>query len=180
MNDSLRLSFDLKGDLTALREATQAVFQEMRGQLERYYGLRGENVENAEKDGFTPPVDSTAQQLLEFFSPANTAKRIVAFGTNFFPAFQQNNRGLSGEEQVNQFSSLITQAIQKGFDQAEKILGGFDNLGETGKLIKKTYEMVLEGIEEFRREHFNKLDLEPEPQELQTPDDQAEASNPLE
>ncbi|MDX9753036.1 MAG: DUF5610 domain-containing protein [bacterium] len=154
-HDSLSISFNLYGDLNQLRESVAAIHEKLKSQLEAYFGITSATDE--QKAALEQPENASAKQLLEFFSPANTAKRIANFATGFMGQFQANNPTLSGEDQINQFTSLIQSAIKKGFDEAETVLGDFTSLGIIGQAIQETYHIVLSNIEEFRTEFLKKL-----------------------
>ncbi len=154
IKDSASFQFDLNGDLQALQNSVATVYDQVKLQLQEYYGLSSEEEEIA-NSAMLPPEDASAQELVEFFSPENTASRIVDFATNFFSAYQLNHPDDSEGDQANQFTTMIGEAIKTGFDEAEKILGSFDDLGDIGENIKKTYNLVLTGLEEFRLSHFN-------------------------
>ncbi len=158
-NDLVALSFNLKGDVESLRNSVATVVEQIKVQLRDYYGLESEEEDENE---FLPPENASAQQLMDYVSPQNTADRILGFTTGFFDAYTLNHEDATDEENVNEFSALIGSAIRKGFDEAEKILGDFDNLGEIGEQIKETYQMVLKGLKEFRQEHLNDLGPKPE------------------
>lgn len=157
--DSASVSFNLRGDLQSLRDSTETVFREVREQLERTYSFRNPGSEAPEEgeEGFQPPEDASAQELLEFFSPANTAQRIVEFSTGFVDAFLANRESNSEatEEELDEFVNLLGGAVEEGFSQAEGILGDFEKLGSTGENIQRTFELVLEGIREFREQYFS-------------------------
>ncbi|MEW6238803.1 MAG: DUF5610 domain-containing protein [Candidatus Omnitrophota bacterium] len=154
--DAVILSSDLNSDPAALKEAIDVVYDQVKSQLQKYYGQTAANAPDAvENADITPSENASAQELMEFFSPENTSQRIVGFATGFFGAYLQNHQDASREDKVNGFSDLIGGAVQQGFQEAEKILGHFDNLGEIGANIKKTYNLVMQGIEEFRQQYLN-------------------------
>ncbi len=154
IQDSASLHFDLNGDLQSLQNSVRTVNDQVKLQLQEYYGLSSDEEEIADS-AMLPPEDASAQDLVEFFSPENTASRILDFATNFFGAYQGNHPDDSEGDQANQFTTMIEKAIQTGFDEAEEILGSFEELGEIGENIQKTYDLVLTGLEEFRLSHFN-------------------------
>lgn len=176
--DTATFVFDLNGDLGALQAAYKTLYQRTREQLEKYFGVPKANAGNENNthttqgtqnqdqtipSGFLPPDNASAQDLLDFYSPKNTASRIVDFATGFFKAYQSNHEKSSKEEKVNGFSTLAADAVKQGFADAEKILGSFDKLGEVGKNIKQTYEIVLQEIDAFRRKNLNGQGLEKSP-----------------
>jgi hypothetical protein len=83
-------------------------------------------------------------------SPEATAKRIVDFATGFLAAFKSNNPDLEDTEQIDEFTALIKDAVEEGFEDAGKILQGIGRISaEVQGGIDKTHELVMKGIEDF-------------------------------
>jgi len=160
-SDAVDLSFNLNGDPQALKDAVNTVYNQVKSQLEKYYGLTPSNATDAVgSTDYLPPENASTQDLLDFFSPENTSNRIVGFATGFFGAYLQNHADASRQDKVNGFSDLIGGAVQQGFKEAGKILGNFDKLGEIGANIKKTYNLVMKGIEEFRQQFLSEYQID--------------------
>ncbi|GIU45332.1 DUF5610 domain-containing protein [Shewanella colwelliana] len=84
-------------------------------------------------------------------SPEATAERIVSFATQFFAIHQEQNSGLSFDEQLNSFMDKIGGAIDQGFDEAKDILSGLKVLeGDIADGVDQTYSLVQEGLQAFR------------------------------
>jgi len=169
--DAVALNFNLRGDLQTLQNSVNTVFDRVQTQLENYFSITGQDPEAAEEE-FFPPEDASANEILEFFNPKNTAGRIVNFATGFFSNFAQNNPNLPAEEQTEEFTTLITDAVQKGFGEAKNILGDLSGNEDISQNIEQTYQLVLEGIEEYRVEFLKRFDIQavdpdvqPEPSE---------------
>lgn len=162
IHDRIALSFDLKGDLEKLSQSVSTVQKEIRSQLESYFGILNPDDSEDNSATFLPPDDASAQELKDFYNPQNTANRIVEFATSFFDVYKNNHTTESEEENVTQFSTMIEDAVTKGFEEAQKVLGDLDKLDEIGKNIKHTFSLVMEGIDQFRHENFNKLGIEPD------------------
>ncbi len=162
IQDRISLSFDLKGDLEKLSQSVATVQQEIKSQLENYFGILKEDGKEADPSRFQPPEDASAQDLLDFYSPQNTANRIVDFATGFFSVYLQSHAEEETQDQVSPFTTLIGDAIKQGFDEAKEALGDLSGLDEISKNIDRTYGLVMEGLDQFRHEHFNELGLEPE------------------
>ncbi|MDT3294746.1 DUF5610 domain-containing protein [Shewanella sp. SP2S2-6] len=89
-------------------------------------------------------------------SPEATADRIVSFATQFFSIHQQQNSGMSLDEQLDSFMGIIGGAIDNGFKEAKDILSGLKVLqGDIADGVDKTYGLVQEGLQAFR-DSFNK------------------------
>ncbi len=165
-SDRVSVSFNLS-DLQGLSQSVSVMQAQVREQLEVRFGIRKANEETEGKtDEFQPPENASANDILDFYSPQNTAERIVGFATSFFDVYAANHSESTDEENINGFSNLIGNAIKKGFEEAEKILGDFEELENIGENIKETYNLVMKGLKEFRLEHFNDLGLQPEKPEI--------------
>jgi hypothetical protein len=90
-------------------------------------------------------------------SPEATAERIVSFATQFFALHQQQNSGMSFDEQLDSFMVKIGGAIDKGFAEAREILTGLQVLkGGIAEGVDKTYGLVQEGLQAFRESFAKK------------------------
>ena len=121
-------------------------------------------------------VNIDTKQLLASsmdISPEATAKRIVDFSTGFLANFKINNKDLKGEEQVDKFTSLIEDAVKKGFEDAGKILGGLGPVDEgiQGNM-DHTLELAMKGIDDFASQQKKSL------AEQQKADQEKAASQP--
>ncbi|SFX04270.1 DUF5610 domain-containing protein [Marinospirillum alkaliphilum] len=88
----------------------------------------------------------------DYWSPEQTANRIVAGATGYFEAFKKQNPNLSDEEQVEKFLSIISPAVDKGIGEAITILDGFGVFdGAIKDNALKTQEFVHEKLEAFRQ-----------------------------
>jgi len=98
-------------------------------------------------------VDIDTQFLLESgldTSPEATAKRIVDFSTGFLAAFKSDNPDLEGTDQIDEFTALIKDAVEKGFEDAREIFKGIGQIsGEVQGGIDKTHELVMKGLDDF-------------------------------
>ncbi|OMH39564.1 DUF5610 domain-containing protein [Motiliproteus sp. MSK22-1] len=84
-------------------------------------------------------------------SPQATADRILSLTTGMFSRFQQHRPELAEPEQVERFLQLISSGIDQGFAEAKDILDGLGVLeGDIASNIDKTYELVQQGLQEFR------------------------------
>lgn len=99
------------------------------------------NAELGEDHAITP--EKMAGQAEGYWSLENTAGRIVEGALGFFETFQKQNPNMAEDEQVEQFLSTITKAIDKGYGEATQVLDGLkvfdgsikDNAEATRSLI---------------------------------------------
>ncbi len=112
---------------------------------------------NLTEEGALPISEETLQQQggMEYWTPENTAKRIVEGSTAFFTAFQESNPDLEGEALIDRFIEVIGGGIAKGFEEAKEILGDLKVLeGSIADNIEKTYALVQEGFQNFRNQYL--------------------------
>ncbi|MBN2326072.1 MAG: DUF5610 domain-containing protein [Candidatus Omnitrophica bacterium] len=160
--DSVDFQFSSEGNLRVLQRCVNEIAKQILKQFENYFGWIGENDPSIQST-FTPPDNASAQEIIEFYNPDNTTQRYLDLGLGFFDAYLQNQSGSINEDSIEEFYHLLGDAFNEGFDEAEDILGSFDEMGKIGDSIKRTYDLVMEGLEEFRLEHLNELGLMPEP-----------------
>lgn len=146
--DVIALTRGFGNDLETARKTVTNLFDRVREQITDTFGIRGAEKDDAAQ--FLPPEDATGKEILAFFSPENTAQRIVSFATGFVGSYLQNHGGEASEENVSEFAALITGAIKEGFANAKEVLGNPDQKSEIGSNIEKTFQLVLQGIEEFQ------------------------------
>jgi hypothetical protein len=84
-------------------------------------------------------------------SPEATAGRIVSFSTGLFSLYQKQHPELDELQQVEKFIDIIGGGINTGFTEAKDILDGLGVLeGEIAENIDKTYDLVQQGLQDFR------------------------------
>lgn len=99
---------------------------------------------------------------MEYWSPENTANRIVQGTVGFFEAFKTSNPGLEGEALLDKFLNVIGGGINKGFEEAGSILKGFGVYeGSIKDNAEKTYELVQKGLQTFREQQMEQMGLKP-------------------
>lgn len=110
-------------------------------------------------DATVKPISEEALQAqggMEYWTPENTAKRIVNGATAFFDGFKAAHPELEGEELINQFIEVVGGGLTQGFDEAKGILGDLDVLkGEIAENIELTFQLVQSGMETFRQQFLN-------------------------
>lgn len=159
--DSVDFQFNIHGNLQNLQRSMNEISSQIQQQLDHYFEWIGESDPEIQSQ-FSLPENASAQQIVDFYNPENTSQRILDFGLGFFDVYLQNHNTSINEDSIDEFYHLLNDAFNAGFDEAEEILGSFDEMGEIGESIKQTYNSVMEGLEEFRLEHFNELGLMPE------------------
>jgi len=83
-------------------------------------------------------------------SPEATADRIAGFAISMFSVYQKQNPELSEEEALAKYEPYIKRAIDKGFNEALKILGSLNiNDDQTMSGIQQTYDLIQEKLDNF-------------------------------
>lgn len=127
--------------------------------------LTAEIGEQVDPNAFLPISQETldAQGGMEYWTPENTAKRIVEGTTAFLAGYQAAHPELEGEALIDGFMSVIGGGIDQGFDQAKGFLGEMEVLeGEIESNVDTTYKLVQEGLEQFRNQYLGITPTEPE------------------
>lgn len=84
-------------------------------------------------------------------SPQATADRIVAFATNFYSNYREQNKDLSEQDAMDEFMRKIGGGIDQGFADAKDILKGLQQLeGKVASDIDETYGLIQKGLLSFR------------------------------
>jgi len=95
------------------------------------------------------------------YSPEATADRIVSFATQFYSVYQQQNPSMGPDEQVDSFMQKMGDAIDQGFKEASEILSGLKVLeGDIAADVDKTYELIQQGLAQFRQDKSTKDDAQ--------------------
>lgn len=133
-------------------------------------------------EGAAAPISEEAlkqQGGMEYWTPENTAKRIVDGSTAFFSAFQAANPDLEGKALVDRFIEVVGGGVTKGFEEAKGLLGDLDVLeGSIADNIEKTYTLVQEGFQNFRNQYLGIADTtNTEPLSSATADEPIKATN---
>jgi hypothetical protein len=79
-----------------------------------------------------------------------TAERIIKMSTAFYDAYRQQNKLEDNAATREQFIGVVSGGFEKGFKEAQDILGGLKVLeGAVAAGIDKTHELVLKGFAAF-------------------------------
>ena len=134
--DSLKLTF-------------QAAMEKLNEVLSAEFGI---------EEGGTAPISEEAlkaQGGMEYWTPENTAKRIVDGSTAFLAGFQAANPELEGEALMDRFLEVVGGGIAQGFDEAKGLLGDLDVLkGDIADNIESTFTLVQDGLQNFRNQYL--------------------------
>ncbi len=134
--DSLKLTF-------------QAAMEKLNEVLSAEFGVA---------EGGAAPISEEAlkaQGGMEYWTPENTAKRIVDGSTAFLAGFQAANPELEGEALMDRFIEVVGGGITQGFDEAKGLLGDLDVLkGDIADNIESTFKLVQDGLQNFRNQYL--------------------------
>ncbi|MEK8023563.1 MAG: DUF5610 domain-containing protein [Candidatus Hydrogenedentota bacterium] len=110
-------------------------------------------------------TDETGEEEADnYWSPENTAGRIVGFALKFYEKFAEKNGG-SSEENLDRFLGIVGDAIEEGIGQAEAVISetaGGKVPDENSSVINKTRAAIASLLEEFRQEILDGLNGAPE------------------
>jgi len=109
------------------------------------------------QNGKSPkPISEQAlkqQGGMDYWTPENTAKRIVGGAVAFLGGFQKAHPDLQGEELMNKFMDVVGGGLTQGFDEAKGILGDLNVLqGDIATNIESTYKLVQDGMVNFKNQ----------------------------
>lgn len=129
-------------------ETTQEIFS-FKGSYEFLQRASGREDFKNDQEAETEEVSEqdALSQLQDYFSPENTAQRILDVATSFFPVSETGQTEGNNEAARRKFADFIGGAINEGFRQAREILGKLSDDIETG--IDKTHSLVFSGLEDF-------------------------------
>ena len=133
-------------------ETSQETFS-FRSAYEFMQRASGEEASTPVQEGSeTPAVEETGDEdqltaLQEYFSPENTARRILDVATSFFSLSEVFKAEGESEASRQKFADFIGGAISEGFRQAKAILGELPEDVEAG--INKTNSLVFAGLDDF-------------------------------
>lgn len=139
-------------DQSSLKLTYQAAIEKINEVLTANMGT------TAEGETSSAPVSEEtlkSQGGMDYWTPENTAKRIVDAATMFLGGFQKANPDLEGEELMNKFMDVVGGGLTQGFDEAKGILGDLDVLkGDIATNIDSTYQLVQDGMQNFKNQYL--------------------------
>ncbi|WP_319381466.1 DUF5610 domain-containing protein [Thiomicrorhabdus sp.] len=93
---------------------------------------------------------------MDYWSPENTASRIVQGSTAFLGAFQNAHPELEGDALIERFVEVIGGGIDQGFADAKGFLGELDVYeGSIADTVEQTYQEVQRMLNEFKEAHMS-------------------------
>lgn len=113
---------------------------------------------NADEGNQATPAPISLEKLqdqggMEYWTPENTANRIVSGATGFFAGFQKAHPELEGEALINEFMDIVGGGLTQGFEEAKGILTDLNVLeGSIAANVDLTYQLVQEGMQTFKEE----------------------------
>lgn len=143
----------IRGMMTrALYEAFNRVREEMRSALapedrkedvgEKLLGLLADRSKLTEADATGQrPIDRLAAE----YTPEKTSDRIFNFATSFYDMWRKEREDT--EETRQAYADYIGKAIDRGFGEAQNLLGALPDSVQAG--INKTHELVFEKLGDF-------------------------------
>ncbi|BCN93140.1 hypothetical protein THMIRHAM_09250 [Thiomicrorhabdus immobilis] len=123
------------------------------------------------ENGETAPAPISEEALksqggMEYWTPENTAKRIVDGATGFLAGFQNAHPELQGAALMDKFLEVVGGGLTQGFEEAKSLLGDLDVLkGDIADNIETTYQLVLDGMQNFKNQFLGISDSPEEPTE---------------
>jgi|ACQI01.1.fsa_nt_gi hypothetical protein len=133
------------------------------GQMPEYAQTQVEGSEGEQQSnlpGYAPISEEAlqAQGGMEYWTPENTAKRIVDGATAFLSGFQNAHPELEGEALMNHFMDVVGGGLTQGFDEAKGILDELKVLeGTIAENIETTYDLVQAGMQGFQKDFLANL-----------------------
>ena len=104
-----------------------------------------------------------AAELIKFdsdldTSPQATAERIFTFATGFYQKYAEQHSDEDAKEVLSRFMTTIRNAVDQGFQEAQKILAGLSGFTpEIEDVAKQTYQQLQEMLDRFEQEQPDAL-----------------------
>jgi hypothetical protein len=138
-------------NLEVLRAAAKVSLRSNNDSLSLLYKTALENI-NAKLEPIMGP--NAAQKIYDSAtdtSPEATADRILSFATGFYSRYKELSPDKSEQENLDNFLTVISGGIEKGFTAAKNILQSLRVYeGEVESGVDKTYDLVTKGLTAFR------------------------------
>lgn len=156
---------------TAPSDALKMTYQAAISKLNEILTAEQTNSGNNSTDNSSDikPISEEAlkqQGGIEYWSPENTANRIVSGATAFLSGFQKIHPELQGQALMDKFNEVVGGGLKKGFDEAKDILSNlkvFDGLVKDN--FNSTWGLVTQGMQNFTNQY---LGITPNNQDTET------------
>lgn len=154
-------------ELFSMKVNYQSAIEAINEQLRIDLGLDSEAVDPVSQE----KLDE--QGGMEYWSPENTAKRIVDGATGFLSGFQKAHPELEGDALMDKFMDVVGGGLIQGFEQAKGFLGDLNVFeGKVEENYNATFDLVQKAMEQFRKDFLGIVDEAP------TSDEKAVSVNP--
>jgi len=112
---------------------------------------------NPENDNVDDKI--TQEKLNEkgmgYWSPKNTADRIIEQASSFLVAFQKAHPELEGQALLDKFDEVVGGGLRQGFSEAKSVLEDLKVFnGEVEENFSSTFNLVEKGMLDFRNEQL--------------------------
>lgn len=147
---------------SSLKITYQSAIEKLNEILMADMGLSGEEADKTDTSAETiKPISEEALQAqggMEYWTPENTAKRIVEGASGFFEGFKKAHPELEGEALMNHFIDVVGGGLTQGFDEARGILDDLNVLeGSIAENIDLTYDLVQQGMQNYQKDFLASL-----------------------
>lgn len=150
---------------SSLKMAYQTAIEKLNEilQLDNAPETEAQNFEQSEN---IAPISEEAlknQGGMEYWTPENTAKRIVEQATAFYSSFEKAHPELEGEALMAHFVDVIGGGIELGINEARNILDDLNVLeGSIAENITQTQNLVFAGLKNYEQNFLSQLNTEKE------------------
>ncbi|WP_024850765.1 DUF5610 domain-containing protein [Hydrogenovibrio kuenenii] len=143
----------------ALKMTYQAAISKLNEILSADAKATGEtSTDKSKNNSDTAPISEKnlkKQGGIEYWSPENTANRIVSGSTAFLNGFQKIHPELQGQALMDKFNEVVGGGLKQGFDEAKGILSDlkvFD--GQIKDNFNSTWDLVTKGMTDFTNKYL--------------------------
>ena len=133
----LEINIQSYRSVTDAQGGTTTIQSSMKLRLEAIYA----NLSSAKSEAASAVVPGL-NEMVDYFSPENTAARIVNFALSRFP-------GEGTQEDRQKYADYIMPAIQKGYSEARGLLSAFSLPDEVWEQIDETGRLITKMMDEF-------------------------------
>lgn len=142
------------------QSAIEKLNEILMAQMPEYAQTDTEGGESQNIPGYQPISEEALQEQggMDYWTPENTAKRIVDGASAFFTGFQNAHPELEGEALMNHFMDVVVGGLKQGFEEARGILGDLEVFeGPIEENFNKTFDLVESGMQTYQADYLAKL-----------------------